>query len=341
MQKISQNRAVQPVVAETRFTDRKTLGAFISGLYADSPWLTVTGFMMLADTAISLLGLAFDPTTITGAPAWMKPLKFALSVLLFSPTVAWMIGRLHKTRRFASILGKALAVALVAEIALIDMQAARHTTSHFNRTTQFDAAVFGAMGIFIAILYLSTALLFLAACIERFSDRSQGWAIRLGLFLALAGMGTGVLMTLPTPQQLAEAHQTGALTHSGAHTVGGPDGGPSLPVTGWSVDHGDLRIAHFLGLHAMQALLLAWWFTRRRASWPQPRQIRLVTAVGISVALAFGLTLWQALRGQPFLKPDSLTLSGWAAWLAALLICVTWIALSGNTTATPQLEKTR
>jgi hypothetical protein len=137
------------------------------------------------------------------------------------------------------------------------------------------------MGMGIFVVLLSTVLILVAACLERFCNRSLGWAIRLSLALSLAGMGTGVLMTLPTPQQLQAAEQGKGMPRVGAHTVGAPDGGPGMSVTGWSADHGDLRIAHFVGLHAMQLLLLGWWLARR-AGWAEKLQTRLVWAIAAS-----------------------------------------------------------
>jgi hypothetical protein len=302
----------------------------LHNLNLGSQWLTLTGILMLADIVLVVTGLIVDPSTVSGAPTWMKPLKFAVSTSLFSFTLAFIIGQLGRTRRFAAIVGRFMAIALTLEIVLIDMQAARHTVSHFNNTTPFDRAVYGIMGMGISVVLLSTVLILVAAGAECFRDPGLGWAIRLGLALSLAGMGTGVLMTLPTPQQLQAAEQGKGMPRVGAHTVGAPDGGPGMPVTGWGADHGDLRIAHFVGLHAMQLLLLGWWLARR-ASWPQTRQTRLVWVLAASASGIFALVLAQALRGQPFLRPDGPILASWTVCLAGTAALLLWTVVTKNT----------
>jgi hypothetical protein len=140
-------------------------------------------------------------------------------------------------------------------------------------------------------------------------------------------MGVGPMMTMPTPEQLSAQHgKPGRMPHMGAHTVGAPDGGAGMPVTGWSADHGDLRIAHFIGLHGMQVLLLAWWMALRRWKWSEAGQIRLVFAASLSTAAIFGVVLWQALRGLPLLRPDALVGVGYAGWAVLTLVLGMWAA---------------
>jgi hypothetical protein len=130
-------------------------------------------------------------------------------------------------------------------------------------------------------------------------------------------------MAVPNSQQLAGAHASGRLPIAGAHTVGAPDGGPGLPVTGWSADHGDLRVAHFLGMHGLQVLpLLARWIARRRFAGDDRTQRNLVFAVAASYLALFGLVLWQAFRGQSIAQPDSLSLVSFAAWLVLTAVAV-------------------
>ena len=134
-------------------------------------------------------------------------------------------------------------------------------------------------------------------------------------------------MAVPNSRQLAEAHATGRLPIAGAHTVGAPDGGRGLPVTGWSVDHGDLRIAHFLGMHGLQVLpLLAWWIARRRALASVRTQRNLIFAAATSYLALFGLVLWQAFRGQSIVRPDGLTLESFAVWLVGTAVAVAVIS---------------
>ena len=120
-------------------------------------------------------------------------------------------------------------------------------------------------------------------------------------------------MTRPMNTHLERAQETGRIRVAGAHTVGARDGGPGLPGTGWSVEHGDLRIPHFVGLHAMQVLPLLAVVLRRRRSADDVR-VRLMFVAASSYASLFGILLWQALRGQSLVQPDGTTLIALAAW---------------------------
>jgi len=291
--------------------------------YAVSPALTVLGFVMAADLVFCVFGLLFDHRIITGAPAWLKPAKFAVSTMIAAWSFAFCIAAASTWPRLRRGLDLVLALSLLLEIALIDMQAARGASSHFNFATHFDGAVFAVMGVSIAILWLSMLLLAVVLFRQSFVHSAWGWSLRLGMVMALIGTGSGGLMAVPNSRQLAEAHATGRLPIAGAHTVGAPDGGRGLPVTAWSADHGDLRIAHFLGMHGLQVLpLLAWWIARRRVPAGERTQRNLIFTMAASYLALFGLVLWQAFRGQSIAQPDSVTLESFAAWLVLTAVAV-------------------
>ena len=169
------------------------------------------------------------------------------------------------------------------------------------------------MGVGILIQTLASIIAAVALWRHRFADESIGWACRAGLTITIIGALTGGLMTRPTAAQLAEARVTHRMPAAGAHTVGAPDGGRGLPGTGWNRDHGDLRVPHFVGLHAIQVLaVLAVLIRRRRAS---ASVIRVVQLASLSYALLFAILLWQALRGESLIAPGPttlLTMGGWA-----------------------------
>jgi len=267
--------------------------------------LLATAALMLAALGVAIIGLAVDPRIIAGAPAWLKPAKFAISTVIYSLSLAWVFAGLPEWRRTRAFVAWSTAIVFVFEILVIDAQAWRGTTSHFNVSTPLDAVLFASMGAAILFQTIGSVSVAVALFRQRFDDEALGWALRLGMTITIAGALSGGLMTRPTGTQLAAARATHTMTTAGAHTVGAPDGGPGLPGTGWSRAHGDLRVGHFIGLHALQILPLLTIAARRR---------RTVIAAGASYAALFMLLIWQALRGEALLDPGALTSAAVAIW---------------------------
>ena len=293
-----------------------------NALWRGSRPLTVTGLAMVAVLGLTLIGLAVDPRTVTGAPVWLKPAKFASSIAIYSFTLAWMFSFLDRWPRTTRIVGWTTAAAMVVEMAIIGGQAARGTTSHFNAATPLDLTLFSIMGAAIVLQTLSTIAVAGALWRNQFADRAMGWAMRMGMTITIVGAFTGGLMTSPTRQQLDAARAGQPMTVAGAHTVGAADGGPGLPGTGWSTTNGDLRVPHFIGLHALQALpIVALLIGRRR--FTEAVQVRLIMIAGASYAGLFAILLSQALRGQPVIAPDVITTALLAALAVATALAVT------------------
>ena len=227
-------------------------------------------------------------------------------------------------RRRAAIVSWVTTVVFILEIVIIDLQAWRGTTSHFNVGTVLDGVMFTVMGLAIVVQTLSAVAVAVALWRQNFSDKAIGWALRLGMTITIIGAMSGGLMTRPTAAQLDAARAGNRMTVAGAHTVGAPDGGPGLPVTGWSRDHGDLRVAHFLGLHALQMLPLLTFVLARRG-WNEARRVRVTLTAAASYIALFGLLMWQALRGQSITGPDVTTLTTMALWAVVTGVSL-WMA---------------
>ena len=264
-------------------------------------WLALA---MAGVTVVGAVGLLIDPRIVTGAPLWAKPLKFAISILVYSLTLSFLLGLVRRGRRVAWWAGTITAAGLLVEMVIIVGAAAAGATSHFNETTPFHAALWhvmaGSIMVVAAIALLVAVLLFRTDL----GDPARSLAIRAGALIAVAGMGLAFLMTEPTATQLDNFAGI-----AGAHTVGMSDGGPGLPLLGWSTVAGDLRIPHFVGMHALQlipmaALLLEFLARRIPALAPPATRFRLLwVVIGLYLGVLALLT-GQALAGQSIVRPD-------------------------------------
>ena len=289
--------------------------------WASNKPLTIVGLLSFAWFAIALVGLIADPRTVLNEPLWLKPAKFGISITIYTFTFLWLLNFIEGWERTKRIISWITAIAFVFEIVPISLQAIRGTRSHFNNETPFDTALFSIMGIAIFTLWLMGLGATVLLMRQKIANRAWGWSLRLGLLVGVIGAGLGGLMTTPTDEQLAEMQATGQLTqYIGAHSVGVPDGGEGLPVVGWSTEGGDLRIGHFIGLHAMQIIpLIGYVIATRLTALSAWRRTGLVWTAAFGYAGIMGLTTWQALRGQPLLQPDGLTIGVAAALLIALI----------------------
>lgn len=149
--------------------------------------VVVAGLCVLA-LAGAAAGLLLDDRTITGAPAWLKPAKFAVSIAVYCATLAWALRRVSGHPRAVAVIAWTTAAALVGELALIALQVARGTASHFNDATPFDAAVFSAMGALVALVFLAAAGAAVLLLRRRGLSSTLAAGLRGGLLVSLLGM---------------------------------------------------------------------------------------------------------------------------------------------------------
>jgi hypothetical protein len=253
------------------------------------PMLWFFGWLALA-VSVPLLVLGWvDARQLNGVSVWTKPWKFHVSVGLHLLTLALAAALLRDTptRRIQFSRMSAVAVACgVFELAYITWRAARGEASHFNLSDTFANVMYGLMGLGAVLLTGCAGMLGL--WIARARDVVQGPVLQRGLALGLL-MGW-LLGTLGGAYVSA---QTG-------HWVGGtPSDAAGLPLVGWSRDGGDLRVAHFFGLHAMQVLPLVAWFAARRLA--PAAALRGLNAFAAAYAALTVFTFVQAVMGRPFI----------------------------------------
>lgn len=215
---------------------------------------------------------------------------------------------------------------LAIEMVIIAGAAAVGVTSHFNVSTPLHSVLWGAMAVSIVVVWLVTLVLAALLARVRLADPALTLAVRGGLVIGLIGMALAFLMTGPTASQLGlPGHRRSARGRRRRRRGG-------LPLLGWSTTGGDLRIPHFVGMHALQglpllAIALESLAPRVRVLRDAAKRLRLVALASIAWAAVVALTCWQALRGQSIVAPDALTLVVGGV-VATLLVASTVVVLA-------------
>ena len=293
-------------------TSASTLTRLSQGVRTVYSWhRPLVGFAALMGVQGGTVGVAalLDRRQLDGASVWLKPLKFTISLGTYTVTLAWMLSMvtkpsLHRIGWWAGTFG---AAACACEMAVLTLQAARGRRSHFNVATPLDSRLYLSMAFALPAFYGVTLVIgsLLTVFSRPVGDRSLVWALRSGLVIGVSGLTVGFVMGRPTPAQRAEQNPRAL----GSHSVGGDDPSGGLPFLGWNTQHGDLRVAHFIGMHALQGLPLLALALRGLAgdTVPEGTRVRVVLASAATWAAITGTALQQALRGHPVTRLDSVT----------------------------------
>ncbi len=261
------------------------LRKILNTVKTESPILYGIVMLHFIAAAACIAGLFIDDRTLMGVNVWIKPLKFSISGGIYIFTVGYLNTLYPFSRRKKNIINNIVAWTLLIEIAIIIYQASRGVQSHYNQSTLFDGLLFAAMGILIAINVLIMVLYIVETIrLKLKTDAAVRWAILIGWLVVLFGSWVG-----------------GQMIGQMAHNVGTPDGGAGLPLVNWSTVAGDLRVAHYFGLHGIQIIpLFAVWLSKK---WKNAgsRRIIAVIAFGLLYAACIGFTFYQAKQGMPLI----------------------------------------
>ena len=233
-----------------------------------------------------LPGLALDDRMLMGVNVWLKPLKFCISTGIYILTVGFFVNYYPYSKLKKKIINGVTAWTLIAELGIIVYQGARGVKSHYNFTNELDAMLFAAMGILIAINVLIMVLFMIDTIrLKMKTEKSIQWAILIGWIVVLVGSWVG-----------------GQMIGQMAHNVGVADGGEGLPFLNWSTIAGDLRVAHFFGLHGIQIIPLFAFGLVKLWKTTQHNQIIAVTIFGLAYAGWIAMTFYQAKQGMALLN---------------------------------------
>lgn len=250
---------------------------FIQNLKTRNETLFYFGLICLFFSIVFLILAKTTNTKVYEVNAWYKPFKFAFSTLTFAWAMLWYC---HYLPNFnIKLFNWTVIILLGFEIFYIALQAGRGQLSHYNMSTPVYATLYSLMAMAATIVTLYTAYVGVLFFTNSFPELPNHyvWAIRLGILLFVIFSFEGFIM--------------GSRLN---HSVGALNNNSNIFILGWSKTVGDLRVAHFIGMHALQILPFLSFYVLKN------------NKATFVLALLYGLlaltSLIQALQGKPIMK---------------------------------------
>lgn len=246
-------------------------------------WITI---ILFAGAAASIPAMLLDNRMLMGISIWIKPFKFFLSTAIYTLTVGFLITLYPFSNFKKHCIRNLVSWTMLFELVIIALQAIRGEQSHFNMSSELNGALFGTMGVLIGLnVMVMVVLAFETIRLKLLTTKAIQWAILLGWLICIFGSWVG-----------------GEMIGQMAHNVGVSDGGEGLPLLNWSTIAGDLRVAHFFGLHSIQIVPIFAWILQKRWKSSHRNQVLLITIFGFVYASLIFYTYYQASQGLPFIS---------------------------------------
>jgi hypothetical protein len=256
---------------------------FLENLKTRNETLFYYGLVCLGFSILFLILTRITDTQVYGVNAWYKPFKFAFSTFLFAWSMAWYCYYLPDFN--IRIFNWSVIVLLGFEIFYIALQASRGQLSHYNTSTPLYSVLFSLMALAASAVTLYTAYVGLLFFKNDFPTLPHYylWAIRLGIIIFVVFSFEGFAMGSRL-----------------SHSVGAMNDNSNWFILGWSKTVGDLRVSHFIGMHALQVLPLLSYYLLKNT--------KLTIGLSIMYGLLAVITLVQALQGKPLINSGKKTM---------------------------------
>lgn len=240
--------------------------------------LFIYGAICFLGALVCLVLSKYSSIQILGISGWIKPFKFFLSVAIFTWTMGFYLHYLQNQKQVI-IYSWSMIILFSAELIPIIYQVSLGKMSHFNLETAFDKGIFNFMALAITFLMLHTLYIGILFFNQNAFNAPETLvlAIKLSIIVTILFAFEGFVM--------------GSILK---HTVGSEDGSAGLPLVNWSKKYGDLRVAHFFGIHALQLIPLITYLVAKNK-----RDVIIITCIYFAFVT---YTLIHALQGKPFIK---------------------------------------